>query len=134
MNSVPSPDSGQHLELQTRTACTEVAGTPSHATGQKWLTTLAASMVQVRDAALSAVSAIDGKVLYLYPAGDRIVVRAARASLEMRIEISAVHGAHTRIAVTCVHGRDVDRIVSGRVIAHVESILNPRAPIPRPHT
>ena len=75
---------------------------------------------------------MDAKVLYLYQVDDRIVIRAERALHHIRIEIAATDDAHTRIAVTCRHGRDVDRAVSGQVIASVEERLNPRVATPPP--
>ena len=90
---------------------------------RKWLTTFAAPLADVRQAALQALAAMEAEIAYLYEADSKIVIRATQPHLQIRAELVRLEPASTRAVVACMHDNEVDRLTSSRVIRAMEEIL-----------
>ena len=94
---------------------------PAHA--RKWLTTIPSALMEVRNAVLDSFVSARTEILYLYEADNKVVVRAREPQREIRLEMVALDALTTRIIVSCLHGQDIDRTTSARILAAVENLL-----------
>lgn len=90
----------------------------------RWLTTLAADLNTVREAALSALSDVPAELAYLYHADDKVIVRAIDGDRQIRVEIMPVDTRSTRVAVTCTREGEADRTVATRLVRSIEARLS----------
>jgi hypothetical protein len=97
------------------------------APARRWLTTLPHPLLGVRDATLEALAQMQAQLAYLYHADDKIVVRAVRGEHQIRIELTPMEPAGTRIVVAATLGAEVDRSLSAQVVERVERQLTQAA-------
>jgi hypothetical protein len=89
----------------------------------KWLTTLPAPLAQVRLCTLEALAEMHADLAYRYETAEKIVIRCTLPERQIRAELKPLDAGSTRIVVVTMHGADVDRLTSGRVVDAVEQKL-----------
>ena len=91
---------------------------------RKWMATLAAPLEDVRRCALQALTELNATLAYLYENEEKIVIRCTLPQRQIRAELKRLDAGTTRIVVVTMHGADVDRLTSGRILSAIEHKLN----------
>jgi hypothetical protein len=89
----------------------------------KWLTTLPAPLPQVRTCTLEALADMHADLAYRYETDEKVVIRCTLPERQIRAELKPLDSGSTRIVVVTMHGAEVDRVTSGRVVDAVEHKL-----------
>jgi hypothetical protein len=98
-------------------------GPESHES-HKWMAALSAPLEEVRRCALQALTEMNATLAYLYENEEKVVIRCTLPQRQIRAELKRVDERSTRMVVVTMHGADVDRATSGRILDAIEHKLN----------
>jgi hypothetical protein len=86
--------------------------------------TLPAPLADVRRCALQALTEMNATLAYLYENEEKIVIRCTLPQRQIRAELKPLERESTRMVVVTMHGADLDRVTSSRILDAIEHKLS----------
>lgn len=117
-------DPGERFTAHDWRSSTRAGGDARGGESCRWMTTLPAPLAEVRRCALQALTEMNATLAYLYENEEKIVIRCTLPQRQIRAELKPLDLGATRIVVVTMHGADVDRITSGRILDAIEHKLS----------